>query len=110
MAKKKLVLAIDQGTTGTHVALLDEKVKVVGKAYREFRQIFPRPGWVEHDLLEIWKTVEACIASCLRAGGVKGAAVAAIGITNQRETSGLWDRATGKPLHHAIVWQDRRTS
>jgi glycerol kinase len=110
MAKKQLVLAIDQGTTGTHVALLDEKVKVVGKAYREFRQIFPRPGWVEHDLLEIWKTVETCIASCLRAAGVKGSQVSAIGITNQRETTGLWDRATGRPLHHAIVWQDRRTS
>jgi len=110
MAKKRFVLAIDQGTTGTHVALLDEKVKVVGKAYREFRQIFPKPGWVEHDLLEIWGTVEACIAGCLRSAGVKGKDVSAIGITNQRETTGLWHRETGKPVHHAIVWQDRRTS
>jgi len=109
MAKKKFVLAIDQGTTGTHVALLDEKVRVVGKAYREFRQIFPKPGWVEHDLLEIWGTVEACIGRCLRAAGVKGKDVAAIGITNQRETTGLWHRETGAPVHHAIVWQDRRT-
>ncbi|MFL5321433.1 MAG: glycerol kinase GlpK [Myxococcaceae bacterium] len=110
MAKQKYVLAIDQGTTGTHVSVLDPKLKVAGKAYREFRQIFPKPGWVEHDLLEIWDSVEVCISKALRDAGLKGKDVAAIGITNQRETTGLWNRTTGKPLHNAIVWQDRRTS
>src|SRR5205823_2857088 len=110
MAKKSYVLAIDQGTTGTHVSILDGSLKVAGKSYQEFRQHFPQPGWVEHDLLEIWKTVEACIGKALRAARIKGKDLAAIGITNQRETTGLWQRDNGKPLHRAIVWQDRRTS
>ncbi|MBX7116037.1 MAG: glycerol kinase, partial [Myxococcaceae bacterium] len=106
---KRYVLSIDQGTTGTHVSIVDERVQVVGKAYQEFTQHFPKPGWVEHDLNEIWATVEKCIAKALKAAGLRGKDVAAIGITNQRETTGLWSRA-GKPLHRAIVWQDRRTS
>jgi len=110
MAKKKYVLAIDQGTTGTHVALLDEKVKVVGKAYREFRQIFPKPGWVEHDANEIWATQLATAQDVLKRAGLSASDIAAIGITNQRETTVVWDRATGVPIHHAIVWQDRRTA
>jgi glycerol kinase len=110
MPKRRYVLSIDQGTTGTHVSLVDDTLKVVGKAYREFPQHFPKPGWVEHDLLEIWKSVEACIGSCLRDAGRKGKDVAAIGITNQRETTGLWERSDGKPIHRAIVWQDRRTA
>ncbi|HLL54956.1 MAG TPA: glycerol kinase GlpK [Myxococcaceae bacterium] len=109
-SKKRHVLAIDQGTTGTHVSILDEKLKVVGNSYREFTQHFPKPGWVEHDLEEIWASVEFCVAKALRAAGLKGRDISAIGITNQRETTGLWHRGTGKPLHHAIVWQDRRTS
>jgi glycerol kinase len=109
MPKSRYVLAIDQGTTGTHVSIVDEKVKVVGKAYQEFKQHFPKPGWVEHDLNEIWRTVETCIAKCLKAAKLKGADIAAIGITNQRETTGAWTK-DGKPLHRAIVWQDRRTS
>jgi len=110
MAKQRYVLSIDQGTTGTHVTLLDSKLKVVGKSYREFKQHYPKPGWVEHDLTEIWKSVEACIALALKSARLKGKDIAAIGITNQRETTGLWERKSGKPLHKAIVWQDRRTA
>src|SRR5512132_3673288 len=110
MAKQRYVLAIDQGTTGTHVGILDSKLAVRAKSYQEFRQHFPKPGWVEHDLSEIWRTVEACIGKALRAAKLRGSDIAAIGITNQRETTGLWERANGKPLHRAIVWQDRRTA
>ncbi len=109
MATSKYVLAIDQGTTGTHVCIVDSKLRVVGRAYREFRQFFPRPGQVEHDLKEIWSTVEACIPKALTSARLKKTDIAAIGITNQRETTGLW-RRDGKPLGRAIVWQDRRTS
>jgi glycerol kinase len=109
-AKQRYVLSIDQGTTGTHVTLLDGKLKVVGKSYKEFRQHYPKPGWVEHDLVEIWKSVETCIGLALKSAKLKGKDVAAIGITNQRETTGLWERKSGKPLHKAIVWQDRRTA
>ncbi|HZA51579.1 MAG TPA: FGGY family carbohydrate kinase, partial [Myxococcaceae bacterium] len=110
MAKAKYVLAIDQGTTGTHVSVLDARLRIAGKAYREFRQIFPKPGWVEHDLDEIWSSVGRTVSRALRDAGIKGKNLAAIGITNQRETSGLWERERGRPLHHAIVWQDRRTA
>ncbi len=106
----KLILAIDQGTTGTRTYLLDHAGKVVGSAYQEFTQYFPKPGWVEHDAAEIWRTVEATGKKALKAAGVKPSSVAAIGITNQRETTVLWDRKTGKPIHKAIVWQCRRTA
>ena len=109
MARARYVLSIDQGTTGTHVCVVDAKVQVVGRAYQEFTQFFPKPGWVEHDLEEIWKSVETTIARALRSAGIKPTDLAAIGITNQRETTALWTRA-GKPIHKAIVWQDRRTS
>ncbi|HET9449690.1 MAG TPA: glycerol kinase GlpK [Aggregicoccus sp.] len=110
MAKTKYVLALDQGTTGTHVSILDSRLRVVAKAYREFTQHFPKPGWVEHDLEEIWRSSELCIARALKDAELKGTAIEAIGITNQRETAGLWMRETGEPLGRAIVWQDRRTS
>jgi len=110
MAKRKYVLAIDQGTTGTRAVIFDDRVKQVGSAYREFTQHFPKPGWVEHDLEEIWASVETCISRALRSAGLKGKELSAIGLTNQRETTGLWTRKAGKPLHKAIVWQDRRTS
>ncbi len=110
MAKAKYVLAVDQGTTGTHVSILDDKLRVVGSSYREFTQYFPKPSWVEHDLEEIWASVEQCIRLALKDAGLAGKDIAAVGITNQRETSGLWMREGGKPLGHAIVWQDRRTS
>jgi glycerol kinase len=104
------VLAIDQGTTGTTVLVLDRRLAVRAKVNQEFRQIFPKPGWVEHDLEDIWGSTVATVQRALREAGLRGADVAAIGITNQRETTGLWDRRTGRPLHHAIVWQDRRTT
>jgi glycerol kinase len=106
----KYVLAIDQGTTGTTALLLDRTLKVRARVNQEFRQHFPRPGWVEHDLEEIWRTVEATAARALRQAGAKGREVAAVGITNQRETTALWRRRDGRPVHRAIVWQDRRTT
>jgi glycerol kinase len=104
------LLAIDQGTTGSTVVVLGPDGSLVGKANREFPQHFPKPGWVEHDPVEIWESVLFCIDSALRQAGVSPDEVAAIGITNQRETSLVWDRASGSPVHRAIVWQDRRTA
>jgi glycerol kinase len=106
----KYVLAIDQGTTGSTALLLDQRLSVKGKANVEFRQIFPRPGWVEHDLDDIWTATLKAISFALREASAKGSDLQAIGITNQRETTVLWDRRSGKPIHNAIVWQDRRTA
>src|SRR5450755_3002860 len=102
------VIAIDQGTTGSTVLVLDEQLVVRGRGYKEFRQIYPKPGWVEHDPEDIWGSVTDALAQALM--GIDSKSIAAIGITNQRETSVLWDRKTGKPVHNAIVWQDRRTA
>jgi glycerol kinase len=110
MAKRSYFLAIDQGTTGTHVLVIDDRLEVVGEAYREFTQHFPRPGWVEHDLKEIWKTVERCCKKGLADAEIRPDMVTAIGVTNQRETTAVWNRSTGQPLARAIVWQDRRTA
>ncbi len=104
------VLAIDQGTTSTRAILFDRGGAPRGVAQQELPQLFPRPGWVEHDAEEIWRATVAVCRGALDAAGVAADAVAAIGITNQRETVVLWERATGKPLHHAVVWQDRRTA
>jgi glycerol kinase len=104
------VLAIDQGTTGTTVLILDRRLGVRAKVNQEFRQIFPKPGWVEHDLEDIWGSTLSTVQRALREAGLRGGDVAAVGITNQRETTALWDRLSGRPLHHAIVWQDRRTT
>jgi len=104
------VLTIDQGTTGSTVLLFNRAMDLVGKGYQEFRQIYPTPGWVEHDLEDIWASVLAALKQALCSAGVQGSDIAAIGITNQRETVGLWERGTGKPLGNAIVWQDRRTA
>jgi len=104
------VLAIDQGTTGTTVLIFDREVNIKGRAYSEFTQHYPRPGWVEHDPAEIWKVTMKVVADALANGGVEARELRAIGITNQRETTVLWDRATGEPVANAIVWQDRRTS
>ncbi|HUO83748.1 MAG TPA: glycerol kinase GlpK [Thermoanaerobaculia bacterium] len=102
------ILALDQGTTSSRAILFDAAGSVLAVAQREFRQIFPQPGWVEHDADEIWTTqIEVAAEAIARAGVVE---IAAIGITNQRETTVLWDRATGRPLSNAIVWQDRRTA
>jgi glycerol kinase len=107
---KAVVIAIDAGTTGVRsFAVADDGVPS-GFSYREFTQFFPQPGWVEHDAAEIWAAVETTLHELLTTGLEPGTAVAAIGITNQRETVVAWDTATGKPLHNAIVWQDRRTA
>jgi glycerol kinase len=105
-----LILAIDQGTTGTTCLVFDERGQIAGRAYREFTQHFPRPGWVEHDAGEIWDVTRAVAHEALDAAGIDGRRLVGIGITNQRETVVAWDRATGEPLHRAIVWQDRRTA
>src|SRR5215510_5089105 len=128
------VIAIDQGTTGTTVLVLDEALQVRGRGYQEFRQIYPEPGWVEHDPEDIWVSVCAALEAALRgdeptgkfprlvgnavggptprdsASRIDPQSVAAIGITNQRETTMVWNRRTGKAIHNAIVWQDRRTA
>ena len=102
------VIAIDQGTTGSTVLVLDEQLAVRGRGYKEFRQIYPQPGWVEHDPEDIWASVPAALGQAM--AGIDAASIAAIGITNQRETAVLWNKKTGKPAHNAIVWQDRRTA
>jgi glycerol kinase len=107
---ESFVLAIDQGTTGSTVLIFDRDGRVKARAYSEFTQHYPRPGWVEHDASEIWKVTVSVIADALREGVVKASDVKAIGITNQRETVVMWDRKTGRPVHNAIVWQDRRTA
>jgi glycerol kinase len=105
-----MILAIDQGTTGTTCLVFDREGGVAGRAYAELEQHFPRPGWVEHDPTEIWETSRRVAAAALADAGVRGAALEAIGIANQRETVVAWDAATGEPLHRALVWQDRRTA
>ncbi|HEY4182744.1 MAG TPA: glycerol kinase GlpK [Kofleriaceae bacterium] len=102
------VIAIDQGTTGSTVLVLDEKLQLRGRGYKEFRQIYPKPGWVEHAPEEIWASVLTALKQALN--GIDPSSIAAIGITNQRETSVLWNRKTGAAAHNAIVWQDRRTA
>lgn len=104
------VLAIDQGTTSSRAIVFDGSMKVVGTAQKEFRQIFPRSGWVEHDPEDIWDSVVWSVKQAIDTAGIKSGDIAAIGITNQRETTVVWDRKTGKPVHNAIVWQDRRTA
>ncbi|HKY35506.1 MAG TPA: glycerol kinase GlpK [Polyangiaceae bacterium] len=106
----KHLLSIDQGTTGTTALVMSREGATLGRATRELPQHFPQPGWVEHDVGEIWTSVEAAIAGALAAAGTRGDEIAAIGITNQRETTLLWERDTGQPVHRAIVWQDRRTT
>ncbi|MES5098841.1 glycerol kinase GlpK [Agrobacterium sp. BA1120] len=104
------ILAIDQGTTSTRAIVFDGSMQVAGTGQKEFRQIFPDSGWVEHDPEEIWESVVWSIKQALEKAKLKASDISAIGITNQRETTLLWERDTGKPLHNAIVWQDRRTA
>jgi glycerol kinase len=106
----KCILALDQGTTSSRAIVFDHSGSVVASAQQEFRQIFPKPGWVEHDANEIWATQLHTARDAMRRAGVNASDIAAIGITNQRETTLVWDRDTGAPIHNAIVWQDRRTA
>jgi glycerol kinase len=105
-----VILAIDQGTTGTTCIVFDDAGRIAGRAYSEFEQHFPRPGWVEHDASEIWGVTRRVAGEALDDAGIDGGELAGIGITNQRETVVAWDPRTGEPLHRALVWQDRRTS
>jgi glycerol kinase len=105
-----LILAIDQGTTGTTCLVFDAEGRVAGRAYSEFEQHFPQPGWVEHDAGEIWEVTRGVAVQACAAAGIQGAELDAIGIANQRETVVAWDPGTGEPLHRALVWQDRRTA
>lgn len=106
----KYVLAIDQGTTSTRAILFDEKLAVVAQAQEEFPQIFPKSGWVEHDPSDLWGTTAGTCREVIERANIDAADVVSIGITNQRETTIVWDRKTGEPIHNAIVWQDRRTA
>ncbi|HEY8465652.1 MAG TPA: FGGY family carbohydrate kinase, partial [Solirubrobacterales bacterium] len=101
-----MILAIDQGTTGTKCLVFDGDGRVKGRAYSEFRQHFPRSGWVEHDAAEIWEVTRRVAGEALADAGIDGSELAGIGITNQRETVVAWDPRTGEPVHHALVWQD----
>ncbi len=105
-----MILAIDQGTTGTTCLVFDEEGRVAGRAYSEFEQHFPRPGWVEHDANEIWEVTRRVAREAIAGAGIGGADLDGIGIANQRETVVAWDPASGEPLHRALVWQDRRTA
>jgi glycerol kinase len=105
-----LILAIDQGTTGTTCLVFDREGRIGGRAYSEFEQHFPRPGWVEHDASEIWEVTRRVAVQAIVDAGIQGADLDAIGITNQRETVVAWNPATGEPVHRALVWQDRRTA
>ncbi|WP_227998710.1 glycerol kinase GlpK [Nocardia australiensis] len=106
---RRYVAAIDQGTTSSRCIVFDQRGRVAGIAQREHEQLFPRPGWVEHDPETIWRNTEFVLGEVLKTSGVAASDIAAVGITNQRETTVVWERATGKPIHNAIVWQDTRT-
>lgn len=110
MGTKRFILALDQGTTSSRAMVIDVSGNVVSIAQRPFRQIFPKPGWVEHDPMEIWSSQSGVVTEALTASDLTESNIEAIGITNQRETTILWDRETGEPVYNAIVWQDRRTA
>ena len=110
MAKAKYILALDQGTTSSRAMIVDREGNIGAVAQKEFRQIFPKSGWVEHDPNEIWLSQASVAAEAMAKMNIDGRQIAAIGISNQRETAIVWDRRTGEPIHNAIVWQDRRTS
>ena len=110
MTEEKFVLAIDQGTTSTRAIIFNHSGEIIAVGQKEFTQIFPNPGWVEHDPLEIWDTTRAVVAEALGGAEINRHQLAAVGITNQRETTVVWDKNTGEPVYNAIVWQDVRTS
>ena len=108
--KNKLILALDQGTTSSRAIVFNHDGEIVNVSQKSFEQIFPKPGWVEHDPNEIWSSQMSVTAEVIAKVGISGKEIAAIGITNQRETTIVWDRETSKPIYNAIVWQDRRTA
>src|SRR5207247_10358670 len=110
MSRPTHVLAIDAGTTGVRAMVVRSDGTVVARGYREFPQSFPRPGWVEHDPDDWWTALAAATTEALQVAGADGRNVAAVGITNQRETTVVWDRQTLRPIHPALVWQDRATA
>ena len=110
VSQKRFILALDQGTTSCRAILFNHAGAIEDSAQKEFPQIFPQPGWVEHDAEQIWQTQLTVARQLLSAKNVGPEDIAAIGITNQRETTVVWDRRSGKPIHNAIVWQDRRTA
>ena len=107
---KQHIAALDQGTTSSRCIIFDRDQKIVGVAQREFTQIYPKPGWVEHDPMEIWSSLYSVLTEALAQTGISPEDIAAIGITNQRETTIVWDKNTGRPIYNAIVWQCRRTA
>ena len=108
-SKQQYVIAIDQGTTSSRAIVFDHNGSIVSVGQKEHEQIFPRAGWVEHDPEEIWTNVREVVGSALSKANLTRHDIAAVGITNQRETAVVWDRTTGKPVYNAIVWQDTRT-
>ena len=110
MTTEKFVLAIDQGTTSTRAIIFNHAGEIVSVGQKEFTQIFPNPGWVEHNPIEIWDTTRTVVAEALQKAEINRHNLAAVGITNQRETTVVWDKNTGEPVYNAIVWQDMRTS
>jgi glycerol kinase len=110
MSRPRYVLALDQGTTSSRAIVFDHSGRTIASAQREFAQIYPRPGWVEHDPRKIWSSQQATAAEALARANLSSEAIAAVGVTNQRETTVVWERETGRPIHNAIVWQDRRTA
>ncbi|MGM0446548.1 MAG: FGGY family carbohydrate kinase, partial [Bacillota bacterium] len=106
----KYILSIDQGTTSTRAFLFNKNAEIIGKAQKEFTQYYPKPGWVEHNPEEIWNSTQSVINSVIKNADIKPLEIDSIGITNQRETTVIWDKNTGEPLYNAIVWQCRRTS
>ena len=107
---KEFILALDQGTTSSRAIIFDRNGLPVASAQKEFTQFYPKPGWVEHDPDEIWSTQAGIALEAITKAGLESADIAAIGITNQRETTVVWNRITGKPVYNAVVWQDRRTA
>jgi len=105
----KYVAAVDQGTTSTRCIIFDRKGRIVGVDQKEHEQIYPKPGWVEHDPMEIWERTQEVIRGAIANGGIDPKDIAAVGVTNQRETTVVWNRHTGEPYYNAIVWQDTRT-
>ena len=110
MTEKQYIMAIDQGTTSSRAIIFDKAGNNVGSSQKEFTQIFPESGWVEHNANEIWNSVQSVIAGALIESGVRPDNIKGIGITNQRETTVIWDRKTGKPIYNAIVWQSRQSA